>query len=200
MSRAFARHRTRTVGGTKDPDVDAIVALEPDLVVMCVEENRRDDAEALGAHGLEVIALSIDSVDDVAVELDRLAAALQCEPSPLRLPDPLPTWCRAFVPIWRRPWMTLSGRTYAASLLEHLGIETVFVDAADRYPTVGLAEATARRPDLVIAPSEPYPFQERHRAELEQVAPVVFVDGQDLVWWGTRTPSALERLGAQLRR
>ncbi len=40
------------VGGTKDPDVDAIVALAPDLVVMCVEENRREDADALAAAGV----------------------------------------------------------------------------------------------------------------------------------------------------
>jgi hypothetical protein len=48
-----------------------------------------------------------------------------------------------------------------------------------------------------MAPSEPYPFKERHRTELEGVAPVVFVDGQDLFWWGSRTPAARARL-AQL--
>src|SRR5262245_35700425 len=40
-----------TVGGTKDPDVAAIVALEPDLVVVNDEENRREDADALAAAG-----------------------------------------------------------------------------------------------------------------------------------------------------
>jgi hypothetical protein len=54
------------------------------------------------------------------------------------------------------------------------------------------------QPDLVVAPSEPYPFAEHHRAELESVAPVVFVDGADLFWWGVRTPAAIRRLGAQL--
>jgi hypothetical protein len=52
----------------------------------------------------------------------------------------------------------------------------------------------ARRPDTVLAPSEPYPFRERHRAELEAIAPVQFVDGQDLFWWGVRTPAASDRL------
>ncbi len=36
----------------------------------------------------------------------------------------------------------------------------------------------------MLAPSEPYPFRERHRAELERVAPALFVDGQDLFWVG----------------
>ena len=70
--------------------------------------------------------------------------------------------------------------------------------APDRYPTTTLDEAEARHPDLVVAPSEPYPFGERHRAELERVAPVELVDGQDLFWWGVRTPAALERLAEQL--
>ena len=60
----------------------------------------------------------------------------------------------------------------------------------DPYPELGLDGATARRPDYVLAPSEPYPFSERHRRELESVAAVVFVDGQDLFWWGSRTPGA----------
>jgi hypothetical protein len=37
----------RHVGGTKDPDIAAIVELKPDLVVVDREENRKEDAEAL---------------------------------------------------------------------------------------------------------------------------------------------------------
>ena len=49
-----------------------------------------------------------------------------------------------------------------------------------------------------MAPSEPYPFAERHVPLFEGVAPVVLVDGQDLFWWGARTASARARLAAQL--
>jgi hypothetical protein len=49
-------------------------------------------------------------------------------------------------------------------------------------------------PAVVLAPSEPYPFGERQREELEAVAPVVFVDGKDLFWWGVRTKDAMARL------
>ena len=54
--------------------------------------------------------------------------------------------------------------------------------------------------DAVLAPTEPYPFGPRHEAELRAVAPVTFVDGKDLFWWGVRTPGALERLGEALTR
>jgi ABC-type Fe3+-hydroxamate transport system substrate-binding protein len=95
--------------------------------------------------------------------------------------------------------MTLSAGTYGSSLLAALGVDNVYADAPDRYPTTDLDEAAARRPDVVLAPSEPYPFRPRHAAELERVAPVVLVDGQDLFWWGARTPDALVRLADHLR-
>jgi ABC-type Fe3+-hydroxamate transport system substrate-binding protein len=95
--------------------------------------------------------------------------------------------------------MTLNADTYGSSLLAHAGVSNAFADGPDRYPRVTLEDAALRRPDVVLAPSEPYPFRERHVAELSSVAPVVLVDGQDLFWWGTRTAAAVGRLRAQLR-
>jgi ABC-type Fe3+-hydroxamate transport system substrate-binding protein len=183
------------VGGTKDPDVTAVVALTPDLVVVNDEENRREDADALLAAGLDLEVIRISSVDDVSPELRRLRGRLGLPPlDEVPLPEPAPVTRRAFVPIWKRPWMTMAADTYGSTLLARLGVANVYADAPDRYPTTTLEEAAARRPDVVLAPSEPYPFAERHRAVLEEVAPVVFVDGQDLFWWGSRTPAAAARL------
>ena len=52
----------------------------------------------------------------------------------------------------------------------------------------------------MLVPSEPYAFDDEHLAELATVAPPVHVDGQDLFWWGTRTPDAIARLVAVLQR
>ncbi|GAC1310328.1 MAG: helical backbone metal receptor [Acidimicrobiales bacterium] len=198
------------VGGTKDPDVVAIAKLAPDFVIVDREENRREDAQALSAAGLEVVALHVRSVRDVGPEIEMLAQRLGLAGrwSPPDLTRPVRVRRRAFVPIWRergkgdRPpgFMTLSGATYGSSLLDAIGMDNVFGEDPQPYPLTGLAEAADRNVDLVIAPSEPYPFGERHRRELEVVAPTVFVDGQDLFWWGTRTSGALERLDAALNR
>jgi ABC-type Fe3+-hydroxamate transport system substrate-binding protein len=189
------------VGGTKDPDVAAIVALGPDLVVLDEEENRKEDADALTAAGLELFVTAVRSVADVAPTLVRLATAVgfrgPSHRNPMAGASKTPQ-LRAFVPIWRRPWMTINADTYGSSLLEAVGVANVFADGSDRYPTTDLDEVRARRPDRVLAPSEPFPFAERHRVELETVAPTTFVDGQDLFWWGVRTPGAIERLRAQL--
>ena len=199
VTRFCEQPELRAVGGTKDPDVAAIVELHPDLVVVNDEENRKDDADAIAAAGLDVHVVRIDSVGDVAPALAALASRLgMAAPAPAPLAASTPLGVSAFVPIWRRPWMSLSGGTYGSSVLEALGVVNVFRDEEVRYPEVTLEEAAARRPDVVLAPSEPYPFRERHRAELEAVAPVRLVDGQDLFWWGARTPAALTRLGQVL--
>ena len=196
VTRFCERPELLAVGGTKDPEISRIVGLAPDLVVVNDEENRVEDHDALVAAGLDVEVVRITSVADVAVELDRLRSRLALPPAPAEpLPPARPITTRVFVPIWKRPWMSIGRGTYGASVLAHLGAANVFDDAGS-YPEVTLEDAASRRPDLVLAPSEPYPFAERHRAQLEAVAPVVLVDGQDLFWWGARTPAALRRLGA----
>lgn len=186
------------VGGTKNPDVDAIVELRPDLVVLDRHENRREDADALTAAGLRIVALEVDALDGLQSELDTLAAAAGLAPPALDLPDLAPLDRRVFVPIWRRPWMTVARGTYGSSLLAALGLTNVFADAAVDYPEITLDEAAARHPDVVLVPSEPYVFRDAHLVELQAVAPTVRVDGQDLFWWGTRTPAAMRRLHQQL--
>ena len=183
------------VGGTKNPDIQAIIGLAPDVVLMDEEENRSEDADALTASGVAVHATRVRSVDDVAGALAGLRGILGLAPVDFPGPRPLPAGRRlVFVPIWKRPWMTIGGATYGSSVLASAGLLNVYAHSVDPYPTVDLDEVAGLHPELVLAPSEPYPFAERHRPDLERVAPVVFVDGQDLFWWGHRTPAAVERI------
>jgi len=201
------------VGGTKDPDVAQISLLKPDLVVVNDEENRFEDVDRLRQVGLAIHEMSPRSVAEVGPAVAALAEAVGAS-----VPEPFGReawgpWLeehrrrgggeprRTFVLVWRRPWMTLAGDTYGSSLLDLLGCCNVFTGQGVRYPTVELAEAAGRKPDLVLLPTEPYPFKERHVAEVAGGIPdaeVVIVDGQDLFWWGIRTPGAVERLAGAL--
>jgi ABC-type Fe3+-hydroxamate transport system substrate-binding protein len=206
VTRFCEQPELRTVGGTKDPDVAAIAELAPDLVVLNDEENRREDADALEAAGVPIHVTHVESVDEVEPTLAALAEAVgaerpEAERAALRRiaaesPDEHRRDVRrVFVPIWRRPWMTMNARTYGASVLAHLGLENVFADAVERYPTVELDEVAARRPDLVLLPSEPYPFATRHIGQVAGLGSEVrLVDGQDLFWWGVRTAAAIGRV------
>jgi hypothetical protein len=199
-----------TVGGTKRPDVPAIVDLAPDLVVVNDEENRWSDAAELIDRGLAVHSMSPRSVHDVGGEVRALAARLDVAvPAPFGGDDwdgwlatvLTPRWYDAFVAVWRRPWMSLASDTYGASLLDVLGVGNVFADSFDRYPEVTLEEVAARAPNLIILPSEPYEFGPEHGREIELEVggvPIVFVDGRDLFWWGIRTPAAAGRIAAVL--
>jgi ABC-type Fe3+-hydroxamate transport system substrate-binding protein len=200
-----------TVGGTKDPDLAAVIAARPDLVVVNSEENRRADAAALLDAGLTVHDCSPRSVADVGPAVEALADALGVAvPEPFAAQqwraflarDAPPTPRRSVVTfVWRRPWMTIARDTYGASVLDRLGLQTVEFDDPSRYPSVTLAAVRARGAELVLLPSEPYPFRDRHRVELERELPGVslrLVDGRDLFWWGARTPAALERLRGAL--
>ncbi|MGH9011923.1 MAG: helical backbone metal receptor [Acidimicrobiia bacterium] len=202
-----------TVGGTKDPEVAQISLLKPDFVVVNDEENRLEDVDRLRKLGVPIHEMSPRSVAEVGPSVAALAETVGAE-----VPEPFgrETWGkwleahrrqrkgeprRTFVLVWRRPWMTLAGDTYGSSLLHLLGCFNVFTGQGVRYPMVELAEAAGRKPDLVLLPTEPYPFKERHVAEVADGVPdakVTIVDGQDLFWWGIRTPAAVERLATAI--
>jgi len=202
-----------TVGGTKDPEVTQISSLKPDLVIVNDEENRLEDMERLQKLGVAIHSMSPRSVAEVGPAVAGLAEAVGAAvPEPFG-PAAWSAWLeerrrqrtgesrRTFVLVWRRPWMTLAGDTYGSSLLALLGCFNVFTGQGTRYPTVELADAAGRAPDLVLLPTEPYPFKERHVAEIAGAMPdaeVVIVDGQDLFWWGIRTPGAVDRLAETL--
>ncbi|MGH8998923.1 MAG: helical backbone metal receptor, partial [Acidimicrobiia bacterium] len=181
------------VGGTKNPDISAVAALAPDVVVVNDEENRIEDVEELRALGLAVHDMSPRTVGDVGPAVAALAERVG-----VAVPEPFGRWTEwlaaqpapgkrmlVFVPIWRRPWMTMSADTYGSSLLGLLGWDNVFAASETRYPETTLEEAAGRRPDAVLLPTEPYSFRPAHFDEVAAAIPaaaVSAVDGQDLFW------------------
>ncbi len=193
------------VGGTKNPDIEAILELRPDVVVMDREENRREDADALADRGIRLHVSDVRSVDDARQVVGDLAAlAGVAVPSATRQRAAAPIRLRAFVPIWRRPWMTVNGATYGASILEHIGVRVITDGHPSPYPQVELDDVANLAPDIVLVPSEPYDFRPAHLDELAAAfgsnVPIVPVDGQDLFWWGIRTSDAMSRLADTIAR
>ncbi len=201
------------VGGTKDVATARVNELAPDLVIANVEENTRPDIDALIAAGLPVFVTYPRTVRSAIDELRTLAeiTGAQDAAAPIlaeaeaelaqALADQQPT-TRVFCPIWRRPWMTIGPDTYMHDLISLCGGENIYADAEGRYPEVTLEDVAQRRPDVVLLPDEPYPFTEKHEAEVIETMPgvrIYLVDGKLMCWYGPRIPEAIRMLRALLR-
>ncbi|MER5443835.1 helical backbone metal receptor [Streptomyces sp. NPDC002790] len=188
------------IGGTKNPDVRAVLALRPDLVVANEEENRPADIADLRAAGVEVLVTEIRELPQALRELDRVLRACGVVARPRWLDEAEAAWAQlpapgrrstGVVPIWRRPWMVLGRDTFAGDLLARVGVDNVYAGHAERYPRVTLDEIRARNPDVVILPDEPYRFTADDGPECFEV-PTALVSGRHLTWYG---PSLAEAAG-----
>ncbi|MET9438205.1 helical backbone metal receptor [Streptomyces sp. NPDC006551] len=196
------------IGGTKNPDVPAITALRPDLVIANEEENRAPDLAALRAAGLDVLVTEVRTLDQAFTELDRVLRACGVAARPRWLDEAERAWAAmepaapprtAVVPIWRRPWMVLGHDTFAGDLLARLGVDHLYADHAERYPRVPLDELRAAGADLVVLPDEPYRFTPDDGPEAFPGTPAALVSGRHLTWYGPSLAEAPAVLGRVLR-
>ena len=206
------------VGGTKNPDLAAIAALAPDLVIANQEENRRRDVERLEATGLRVWVTYPRTVAEGAAllaELAELGAAAEARAAVVApvlaalaeaeraRPD---RGVAVFCPIWREPWMSVGGDTYAHDLLALCGGRNVFADRGDRrYPRVTLDDVVAAAPEVVLLPDEPYAFGASDVAELRRLpipaarsGRLHLIDGTWVSWYGPRIGPALRAIRSLL--
>jgi ABC-type Fe3+-hydroxamate transport system substrate-binding protein len=215
--------RIPKVGGTKDVKLEKVRQLAPTHVVVNVDENMKEDAEALAEFGVEVVVTHPqaprDNLDlyrllgglfDREAEAERLCAEFErayaratARERPAR---------DVLYLIWRDPWMTIAPETYIAQTLALFGWRTLPAaedpGAVDlfrpegekgqevRYPAVDLADFVGQV-DRVLLSSEPFHFKERHLAEVEALVPgaaVSLIDGEMTSWYGSRAIAGLDYL------
>jgi len=191
------------VRGTKNPDIDAIVALAPDLVLANAEENKAEELERLRAAGLAVYVTDIRTVDGALRSLERMLAACGLD-RPAWIEGariawdalPLPAQPRrAVVPIWRKPWMAVGTDTFTGAVLARLGVDNVLDADPERYPRFDPADLPPH--DLVVLPDEPYLFTADDGPEAFE-APCALVSGRLLTWYGPSLLAAAHELPAAL--
>lgn len=196
----------RRIGGTKNPDLAAIVALEPDLVLANEEENRPADLEALRSAGIPVWVTKIHTLQEAFTSLRRtltlacglpepdwLAAAERAWPT-----SPVTGVRRAVIPIWRKPWMVLGRDTFAGDLLLRLGVRNLYADHPERYPRIALPDLLASGADLVVLPDEPYRFTAQDGPGFFPETSAALVSGRHLTWYGPSLAEAPDVLRSAL--
>jgi ABC-type Fe3+-hydroxamate transport system substrate-binding protein len=167
------------LGGPKNPRLEEIVALHPDLVIANMEENTRAAVEALEAAGLAVWVTFPRTVSESMEVLWKLVELFRSVPARIRLQTLEVTldWAiqaanqrstvRYFCPIWYQDesagtswWMTFNQETYCHDLLRQLGGENSFAGRQRLYPLAAdlgqskpepAGERDTRYPRLVLS-------------------------------------------------
>jgi ABC-type Fe3+-hydroxamate transport system substrate-binding protein len=206
--------RMPKVGGTKDVDLDRVRELAPTHVIVNVDENRRETADALRAFVPHVVVTHPlaprDNLDlyrlcgalfgrDAQAETlcDRFEAAYARAATAGREAAPVDV----LYLIWKDPWMTVSRETYISRTLALAGWRTLPARADVRYPVIDIDDAGVRDAALVLLSTEPFMFREQHVADVRSRTgkPVLLVDGEMTSWYGSRAIAGLDYL-ADLRR
>ena len=190
------------VRGTKNPDLAAVRALEPDLVVANMEENRELDVRRLRDAGGAVWVTRIETVDQALASMSRLLSEGLGLADPPWLVTARGLWSgpasprlRVAVPIWRDPWMVVGSGTYTDDLLCRAGLANVMSGSLEdaRYPTVTPDEIDDAGADVVLLPDEPYVFTADDGPEA-LATPTRLVSGRLLTWYGPAMVEAHEVL------
>lgn len=189
------------VRGTKNPNLEVIRSLRPDVVVANKEENRELDVRRLRDSGITVWVSEIETVPAAFAAYDELYDDVLRWPRPAWLErartlwsgGPPPVRARVAVPIWRDPWMVVGARTFTGDLLRRLGLHNVYADAEGRYPKAEAAAIDASGADVILLPDEPYVFTADDGPEAFRT-PTRLISGRLITWYGPSMIEAHEQL------
>jgi len=199
-----------SVGGTQNPDIQAIVQLQPDLVILSDMENRREDADALKSSGISIwvtgprtvfdtlnLLWTIMHVFDHAAMVPRvreIERAYDYTWGAARLQEPV----RVFAPMWQDGWITFNAQPYAHDILRTCGGYTLFAEREQAFSRITLEEVGAAQPEVVLFPDTLAEQQVQSLRLLDIPAVhqgrIYRVDSSLITWPGTRTGYALRDL------
>lgn len=197
---AWFRSKTR-VGGTKNLHPDIIQQLHPDLILANKEENLREQVISF-EHDYPVW---ISDVNDLATALDMIRSVGDITGTTVKAREiihnitlafdsliPLSTPLPSAYLIWKAPYMSIGRDTFIHDMMQRCGLQNIFSHTT-RYPEITVADLHDAGCKLLLLSSEPYPFRDKHIAELQEQLPhtkILLVDGEMFSWYGSRLQQA----------
>jgi len=181
------------IGGTKSLNIEKIKSLQPDFILANKEENVKEQVEIL-MKDFKVIVYNTETIEDNYYLVKNLGLLFNKEERAqifnLKIYDVLNgakihTKIKTAYLMWKNPYMTVGSDTFIHNVLSEIGFDNIFKNQT-RYPEIqveDLAEA-----DVIMLSSEPFPFKEKHIAELKEFYPekkMIIVDGEAFSWYGT---------------
>lgn len=203
------------VGGTKDPDLEKIHTLRPDLIIGNKEENDQAVIEKLSDHfpvwmsdiknlqdAIEMI-LALGNITGTLLMAETMTRNIQSRFDQLKNGQRILNNKKTLYLIWRKPYMAVGPDTFIADMLRQCGLSPVPA-SRERYIELTAEQILSIAPDHIFLSSEPFPFAEKHLQELGSLCPLAnirLVDGEMFSWYGSRllkAPVYFEKLLAKL--
>jgi len=152
------------VGGYSRVDLEAVVALKPDLVIAWESGNNMTQVEKLKALGLAVYVFQPNRMEEVAGQLERLGQLAGSEAianpaaerfrqrlNSLRQANTGKPKVRVFYQIWKAPLMTVGGPQIISDAIRLCGGENVFGQLGQMAPTVSVEAVLETNPEAIVA-------------------------------------------------
>ncbi len=198
----------KRIGGTKQLNIPLIRELQPDLIIANKEENEKEQVKELEKEfpvwisDVKKLEEAYDMIERVGELVDRpsqsrdlivcIRANFNRQNSTLESPQTSNLEYRTAYLIWKDPYMTVGGDTFISEMMKFCGLKNIF-ELQSRYPEVSIHHLSSIHCQLLLLSSEPYPFQQKHVDELNQVLPgtkIMLVDGEMFSWYGSRLQHA----------
>jgi ABC-type Fe3+-hydroxamate transport system substrate-binding protein len=188
------------VGGTKMINFDIINQLAPNLIIANREENEKAQIEELARHynvwvtDVNSLRDAVNMIHDIGKLTGReqkastLNMAISEKFSQLKKDISPVTKIKTAYFIWQNPYMVAGGGTFINDMLNYCGFENTF-SHLKRYPQISFDDIKKSKTELILLSSEPYPFQEKHKAAIQNELPhikIKLVDGEMFSWYGSR--------------
>jgi ABC-type Fe3+-hydroxamate transport system substrate-binding protein len=198
------------VGGTKSVNLKKIRELAPTHVIVNIDENKKETADALAEFVPNLIVTHpLAPEDNLALyrqmgeafgkerEAETLCAEFEAVFSGVKKTSHAPR--KVLYLIWKDPWMTVSRDTYISRTLAVFGLQTVPQQADERYPK--LKDLKTEPFDMVLLSTEPYRFNESHckLLQAQEGVPTRLIDGEMTSWYGSRAIRGLAYLADYCR-
>lgn len=202
------------LGDGMSPNLEAVVAARPDLVVLYLSGQNGGAAARLRGLGIPAIQVRSDLLADVprlarlfgrltgrVASADSLAGAFEQEleaatvPSPARPPS-------VFLLVWDEPPMTVGQGSYLSELIERAGGLNAYADLPTSSGQISVESAAARDPDVILTLSETIPAfalrPEWQVVEAVREQRFVRIAGSEFSRPGPRSPAAVRELATAL--
>jgi len=196
------------------PNLEAVIASRPDLVVLYNSGQNAAVAGRLRELGIAALRINTDalsSVPRVAQILGKLTGREKAADSLAAVFDTALTSAtqpraarrpKVLLLVWEQPPMTIGRGSFLSELVERAGGENLFADVASSSGVVSIEAVAARDPDLIFTTAEG-PSAFASRPEWQVVSAVrkhrfLHVSGSEFNRPSPRSPQAIRQLSAKL--